>query len=120
MKRILIVLSTLAFCTSACLNKAEFSVEDVQALMDEQLERRLENYREIKLERCRNDLLAKADLMVDSLIFLESQSKDTSFIPKPARPEIRIVQDTRPIVPLFDTIIDSLRLDSLQLDSLNL
>ncbi|GAB5555206.1 MAG: hypothetical protein Sapg2KO_47970 [Saprospiraceae bacterium] len=120
MKRMLLFLIGLACCTSACLDRQEFSPEELQALVDEELEKRLVNYRKIRLERCSENLLIKANLIVDSLIFLESQPTDTSFIPKPARPEIRIVQDTRPIAPLFDTIIDSIRLDSLRLDSLNL
>lgn len=118
MKRILIVLLGLAALTSSCLDRAEFSPEEVQALVDQLLEKKLEDYRRIKLERCQENLLIKADLMVDSLIFLESQPTDTNFIPKPARPEIRVVQDTRPIAPLFDTIIERLMVDSLQIDTL--
>lgn len=118
MKRILIVLLGLACCTSSCLDREEFSPEELQALVDQELEKKLKDYRAIKLERCQKSLLVEADLIVDSLVFKESQPTDTSFIPKPARPEIRVVQDTRPIVPLFDTIIEGLRVDSLSIDSL--
>ena len=118
MRNMLWVCLGLCFLNSSCLNREEFSQEELQALVDTELEERLLEYRQIKLNRCEENLLAKADLIVDSLIFLATQPKDTIAIPKPARPEIRIVQDTRPIAPLFDTIIDGLRQDSLKLDSI--
>ncbi|MEM6377961.1 MAG: hypothetical protein AAF705_07095, partial [Bacteroidota bacterium] len=114
MRKILWVCLGVFLLTNSCLNREEFSQEELQALVEIELERRLIDYRHIKLKRCEENLLAEADLIVDSLIFIAAQPEDTISIPKPARPEIRVVQDTRPIAPLFDTIIDGLNLDSLE------
>lgn len=116
MKQVIVFL-LLGSLLTGCLNPQEFSEEELQALVDTELEKRLLNYREIKFDRCRENLLIKANLIVDSLLYLEAQYLADSLLknnllPKPGRPEIRIVRDTRPIAPLFDTIIDSVRIDS--------
>jgi hypothetical protein len=118
MKRVVTFLLLFSL-TTACLDPQEFSEEELQALVDTELEKRLLNYQQIKLERCRENLLIKANSIVDSLLYLEAQQmadslSNTNVLPKPARPEIRIVRDTRPIAPLFDTIIDSIRIDSIK------
>ena len=113
--RILIILSLL--CTlSACLNKQEFSKEELQVLVDQELAKKLEAYERIKLERCRTGILELAGTIVDSILFFENQSRsDSSLYPlvrRPSQPEVRAIQDTRPVAPLFPDIRDSL--DSIQ------
>lgn len=113
--RTLIGISLL--CTlSACLSKQEFSQEELQSLVDEELAKKLEAYERIKIDRCREGILDLAGAMVDSILFFENQTRsDTSLYPlvrRPDQPEIRAIQDTRPIAPLFPDIRDSL--DSIQ------
>jgi hypothetical protein len=99
---------------SACLDPQEFSAEELQALVDSELEKKIHNYRQIKMERCQEELEARANFIVDSLLFVQTQRQvDSLFInnnkQKPKRPDLRQIPDQRPIAPLFDTIIsDSL------------
>lgn len=94
---------------SSCITKQEYSEEEMQVLVDEALNKRLTDYRTTKIRRCEEALLQAAQTQVDSILFWESQLKiDSSLvptlIPKPARPEIKVIPDTRPILPLFDSI----------------
>ena len=100
---------SVAIIFSGCITRQEYSEEEMQALVDEALEFKLTDYRNTKIRRCEEALLQAAQEAVDSILFSESQSKiDSSlvptFIPKPTRPEIKVIPDTRPILPLFDSI----------------
>ncbi|MEO0340383.1 MAG: hypothetical protein AAF242_14380 [Bacteroidota bacterium] len=102
-------LLTIAILLSGCITRQEYSEEEMQVLVDEALELKLIDYWTTKIRRCEEALLQAAQEAVDSILFLESQTDiDSSlvpaFIPKPARPEIKVIPDTRPILPLFDSI----------------
>lgn len=113
MKKLLLLL-TLTAGLYACLDPQEFSAEELQALVDAELEKKIRNYREVKMERCQEELEARANFIVDSLLFVQTQRQvDSLFInnkkQKPKRPNLRQIPDKRPIAPLFDTIVsDSL------------
>jgi hypothetical protein len=117
----IILLGIILFLHPACLTREEFSPEELQALVDRELERKLEAYQRIRLERCREEMLAQADAIVDSLLFLENSLRSDSVgmprTSRPMRPELRPVPDTRPVAPLFKDLADSLKnLDSLRKD----
>lgn len=104
------LLFLLSLSLTACLDPQEFSTEELQALVDSELEKKILNYRRIKMERCQEDLEARANFIVDSLLFVQTQRRvDSLFInnskEKPKRPDLRKIPDRRPIAPLFDTII---------------
>ncbi|HKK73756.1 MAG TPA: hypothetical protein VJ953_01680 [Saprospiraceae bacterium] len=113
MKKLLLLLMLTAGL-SACLDPQEFSAEELQALVDAELEKKIRNYREVKMERCQEGLEVRANFIVDSLLFVQTQQQvDSLFInnkkQKPKRPDLRQIPDKRPIAPLFDTIVsDSL------------
>lgn len=123
MSRVLILTGVvLLLQTTSCLNREEYSAEEMQALVDRELERKLTQYQEIRLRRCREEMLEQADAIVDSILFYEtSRRSDTLGLPRtsrPARPELRNVPDTRPLAPLFKDLPDSLLIrDSLSRDS---
>jgi hypothetical protein len=117
-----ILLVSILLLQTSCLNRAEFSPEEIQALVDRELERKLEQYQQIRMEKCREDMLERADAIVDSILFFEnSRRSDTIGQPRtrrPAPPSLRPVPDTRPLAPLFQDLQDSLRvLDSLRGES---
>lgn len=114
MKKLSVVL-VLVLGLTACLNPQEFSAEELQALVDTELEKKIQNYRQIKLNRCQEELETRANFIVDSLLFLQAQRQVDSLFSnnnkqKPNRPTLRQIQDRRPVAPLFDTIrVDSLK-----------
>jgi hypothetical protein len=118
----LLLLSLLAVNLQACLNPQEFTAEELQALVDAELEQKIRTYRSIKMERCREDLEARANFIVDSLIFVQSQQRIDSLFTKqpqkPVRPPAPKVPNQQPVAPLFKSILenqqDSSRTDSLR------
>ena len=109
MKYLLSIIVLLSFSLQGCLKSQEYSTEELQALVDTELEKKLASYRKTKMERCREQLLQEASAAVDSILFRAAQIDiDSSLIPssiaRPKPPTIRSVPDTRPIAPLFDSI----------------
>jgi len=82
----------------------------VQKLMDESLQERINSYKQIREERCRDGLLREANRRVDSILFMEAKmAKDTVDRPpvplKPKAPEKKILKDSTPVKPFLpDTI----------------
>ena len=114
MKNLLRLLFILLLTLPACLNPQEYTEEELQALVDAELGRKVQSFRDVKMERCREALFIRANFIVDSLLFVQTQrSVDSLFVnankKRPDRPEMREILDDRPVAPLFDTII----LDSL-------
>ena len=90
--------------------------EAVQAMIEETLQERLKNYREIRAKICRNKVQEAATVIADSILIEEARmKKDTLLKPpkpeKPQKPEIKTVIDSVPVAPF-------LRKDSLQKDSI--
>ncbi len=92
---------------SACHDKAALT----QALIDETVQQKVASHQRKKIATCRNEALAEALAIADSVMIKLALSKvDTSGQgnrpTKPARPELDLPVDTTPIKPLFeDTII---------------
>ena len=107
--RVILSLIIMLSLFTACLNRKEFSQEELQALVDRELERRLVNYEKIRKDRCKDQLIKEAQSIVDSILYQKARANiDSSLvpvpIPRPDKPEIREVKDTRPIQPLFDSL----------------
>ena len=97
----------LLLLPSACLTREEYSAEDVQALIDKEVEDRVNTYTRIKKDACRDELLKEANRLADSILIAEAFfERDTTQRPlkpeKPEKPTFKISKDTTPIKPLFD------------------
>jgi len=111
----------LAISLSACLSDQEYSQEEVQQLMQEEMDRRITNFRKVRARRCREELLEEAVILADSIMLVESRAsvKEPGRPPRVERPELRKAKDSLPIAPLFrrDSLIplpDSLPKDTIQ------
>lgn len=101
----------LAVALSACLQERDRS-EEIAALIEQTAKERLDRYQQVRMERCREDLLEEATRLTDSILIaearLEQSRADRPPTPhKPERPETRRLDDSIPIKPLLpeeDTI----------------
>jgi hypothetical protein len=108
--RRLVLIFGFAFCFSACgwLQEEPLSKDDPVVIAAAQ--KRLENFIQIQLKRCRLNMMEKAEAKVDSLIteLIEDYIQDTVFFPKiPVRPIFpkKLAADTSLIPkPLFDSL----------------
>ncbi len=78
----------------------------VQAMIEEEVNQRLNNYREARMQRCWEDALEEASKQADSILLVEArQNRDTLGKPpkpsKPEKPEIKSVKDSLPVKPLL-------------------
>lgn len=92
---------------AGCLTKEEYSEKDIQALIDQEVSVKLQNYTRIKNERCQEDLIKEANRVADSIMVAEAFfDRDTAFRPpkpeKPEKPELKGWKDTVALKPLFD------------------
>lgn len=98
----------------ACLRERDRSAE-IQALVEQTVEERLDNYKRIRMQRCHENIRKEATRIVDSLLIVEARrEKDTlKRPPKPARPEkpeLKTLEDTTAVKPLLPE--DSTETDS--------
>lgn len=78
----------------------------VRAIIAEEVEKRVQNYRSVRMQRCYEKILEEASQQADSILILEARlERDTlGKPPKPAKPEkpkIKTLLDSTPIVPLL-------------------
>ena len=85
----LILAGLVGFSLSGCLTREEYSQEDIQALIDAEVEKKIDQFTSTKLERCREELIAEASQMADSILIDEAYfERDTLLRPvKPEKPE---------------------------------
>lgn len=105
---LLLVLVVLCF---SC--KDNRNANAVEALIKNKLEERLAEYERIRKEKCQEEIMTAASLIVDSILIKEAKaSKDTlkrpAKPPKPPKPEIRTLIDSTPIAPILQKKKDSL------------
>ncbi len=104
-------ISTLTFCSllflglNACQSEAN-RLEGRQAAIELEVARKLEAFRTIKAQNCREDILATASRIADSLIIANARMQlDTTLKPakpfKPEQPSIQTLIDSVPVKPLF-------------------
>lgn len=100
-----VLLTAILLPLGACRPERDRSAE-IQAMIQQEVDRRLNNYREVRLNRCEEDLLKEAVRRVDSILLEEARLyKDTVGKPpkplRPERPELRPLLDTTPVRPLL-------------------
>lgn len=112
-------LLSLLIISSACLSKKDYSEAEIQALMDQELNRKLSDFRANKTKVCAEEALREATRIVDSLLIAEAYyDRDTLSRPlKPDRPDEKApeikVPDTIPLKPLFEGKRKKLKVDTL-------
>ena len=98
----------LFLSVSGCLDRKEYSQADIDALIEKEVRQRVEMFIRTKEERCMEDILKEANRLADSIMVVQAFfDRDTFSRPeKPSRPDkphIRILEDTTPVKPLFQS-----------------
>lgn len=93
-------------CLFGCLDRKEYAQSDMDALIEKEVEQRVEVFVRTKEERCMEDILKEANRLADSIMVVQAFfDRDTFSRPvkpfRPDKPHIRILQDTTPVKPLF-------------------
>ncbi|MCB0560656.1 MAG: hypothetical protein KDD09_16990 [Phaeodactylibacter sp.] len=106
--------SLLAGCGEDNRNK-----NAVEAVIDQEVARRIQNYKQVRMDRCYEKALEEASRLADSILILEARlERDTLGKPpkpeKPEKPEIKAVLDSTPIKPLLEGEKKSTPIDSLE------
>lgn len=94
----------ISFC--GCLDRKEYAQSDIDALIEKEVQQRVEVFIRTKEERCMEDILKEANRLADSIMVVQAFfDRDTFSRPekplRPDKPHIRILQDTTPVKPLF-------------------
>lgn len=95
----------LMFSTLACQSDAD-RIAARQAAIEQEVARKLEAFRTIKEKNCREEVLAAASLIADSIIITNARMQlDTTLKPakpfKPEQPTLQTLIDSVPVKPLF-------------------
>ena len=85
----------------------------LEEMIEEEVNSRLANYRQIVLAQCRKRMLEEASEIVDSILIEQARlGRDSLLKPpkpsKPEKPEIKSLKDTVPVKPLLPTTKDSI------------
>lgn len=99
------ILPLFILLVTGCLREHDRSAE-TEAIIQEAVRNRLETYEQVRMERCREDILEEANRITDSLMIVEARrQRDTSGRPsrpvRPEKPEFPVVEDTIPVRPLL-------------------
>jgi hypothetical protein len=78
----------------------------VEKVINEEVSRKVNDYIQMRMKRCIEKATKEANEIADSLLILEARlSRDTASKPprpyKPEKPEIKALQDSSPIAPIF-------------------
>ena len=115
----LLFLFCLTLLLPACLSKKEYSEEEMQALMDAELQRKITAYRSSKITACQEEAFRQATKIVDSLVIAEAYFDRDTFArpPKPIKPEEKAPEikgpDTIQLKPLFEGKRKKVKVDTL-------
>lgn len=95
----LVVILLLSTCESA-------THIDIDAAINDEVEKRLNNFREARRERCLERVYDEAGQIADSIIMLEArQRKDTLDRPprplRPEKPDLKTLEDSLELAPIF-------------------
>lgn len=82
---------------------------DIDAVIEEKTQERLDEYRYVLDKRCRERALEEAGRQADSIVLAIARAqKDTVARPlrplRPVRPELQAIEDSLALAPLFDTL----------------
>lgn len=109
----------LTLLLPACLSKKEYSEEEMQALMDAELQRKIAAYRSSKITACQEEAFRQATKIVDSLVIAEAYFDRDTFArpPKPIKPDEKAPEikgpDTILLKPLFEGKRKKVKVDTL-------
>ena len=97
----------LLFFTCSCLNNEEYSPDEIQQLIQNEVDKRVNEYVAIRKAQCEEGLLNEATRLLDSILIAEAREmRDTLFQPeKPERPEtptFKKLDEDIPLKPLFE------------------
>jgi hypothetical protein len=97
----------LLFFTCSCLNNEEYSPDEIQKLIQNEVDKRVNEYVSIRKAQCVEGLLTEATRLLDSILIAEAREmRDTLFQPaKPERPEtptFKKLDEDIPLKPLFE------------------
>jgi hypothetical protein len=97
----------LLFFTCSCLNSEEYSPDEIQQLIQNEVDDRVNEYVSIRKVQCEEGLLTEATRLLDSILIAEAREmRDTLFQPaKPERPEtptFKKLDEDIPLKPLFE------------------
>ncbi len=114
-KRItLLLLVIMMMISSTGFQKDKTKEDKIQELIDARVTAKIENFRRIRITKCRERILKRASELADSIILataintiiIDSITRPTPPI-RPARPPIKAPKDTTPVAPFFS--VDTLR-----------
>ncbi len=116
---ILILLMPLLWCSCGEDNRNRIAVEKV---IQEEVDKRVANYRQNRMRRCYEDAVREASALADSVLLLEARlTRDTASKPprpsKPERPALKKLQDSLLRVAPFLRKDSLLRKDSTLMDT---
>lgn len=101
--RILLLIFTLSMIWSCSDDDLQ---ERRQAMIDVEVQKKLDRYEKIILDRCYEKVKKEAEMYVDSIVTAEISFTDTLYVPhKPSRPQSPdriILNDSVNASPLFD------------------
>ena len=102
---VLVFSSLLFVAINACQGESD-RLEVRQAAIEQEVARKLETFRKIKAQNCRDEVLTAASLIADSLIIANARMQlDTTLKPpkpfKPEQPTLQTLIDSVPVKPLF-------------------
>ena len=97
----------LLFFTCSCLNNEEYSPDEIQQLIQNEVDERVNEYVSIRKAQCEEGLLTEATRLLDSILIAEAREmRDTLFQPaKPERPKtptFKKLDEDIPLKPLFE------------------
>lgn len=113
------ILMGLTLLFSACLSKKDYTEEEIQALMDAELQRKIVAYRKSKIDACQEEAFRQATKIVDSLVIAEAYFDRDTFArpPKPIKPDEKAPEikgpDTIQLKPLFEGKRKKVKVDTL-------
>lgn len=101
-----LVMAGLSMAAFACNSGPDENRVAVDAFLEQQVEERLETYRRILYQQCRDKVLEEAGKIADSILILEARLKRDSLNKparplKPERPELKKLKDSLKLDPLF-------------------
>jgi hypothetical protein len=103
----ILFMAYLSFFTCSCLNNEEYSPDEIQQLIQNEVDERVNEYVTIRKAQCEEGLLTEATRLLDSILIAEAREmRDTLFQPaKPERPEtptFKKLDVDIPLKPLFE------------------
>jgi hypothetical protein len=115
----LLFLLCLNLLLSSCLSKKDYTEDEIQALMDGELQRKIAAYRKSKIDACQEEAFRQATKIADSLVIAEAYFDRDTFArpPKPIKPDEKAPEikgpDTIQLKPLFEGKRKKVKVDTL-------